>query len=42
MKIEALIWLDDVIEKLLRKHDVSPYEVKEVLESHPHFRFVER
>ena len=42
MKIEALIWLDDVIEKLLRKHDVSPYEVKEVLESNPHFRFVEK
>ena len=42
MKIESLIWLDDVIEKLSRKHDVSPHEVKEILESDPHFRFVEK
>ncbi len=42
MKIEALIWLDDVIEKLSQKHDVRAYEVKEVLASDPLFRFVEK
>ncbi len=42
MKIKSLIWLDEVIEKLSRKHNVSPDEVKEILESDPHFRFVEK
>jgi len=42
LKIKSLIWLDEVIEKLSRKHNVSPDEVKEILESDPHFRFVEK
>ena len=42
MKIESLVWLDEVVEKLSRKHNVSPHEVKEILESDPHFRFVEK
>ena len=42
MKIKSLVWLDEVIEKLSQKHNVSPHEVKEILESEPHFRFVEK
>jgi uncharacterized DUF497 family protein len=42
LKIKSLIWLDEVIEKLSRKHNVSPDEVKEILGSNPHCRFVEK
>lgn len=42
LKIESLIWLDDIIEKLIHKHRVSQEEVKEVLSRQPHFRFVEK
>jgi hypothetical protein len=42
VKIKSLIWLDEVIEKLSQKHNVSPHEVKEILESDPYFRFVEK
>jgi uncharacterized protein len=41
-KIEGLIWLEEIIEKLLRKHRVIQTEVKEVLRNSPHFRFVEK
>ncbi|MGB9775901.1 MAG: BrnT family toxin [Anaerolineae bacterium] len=42
MKIAGLIWLADVVEKLLSKHNVHPQEVKEVFANRPHFRFVEK
>lgn len=42
MRIEELIWLDDIIEKLIRKHNVQQNEVREVLSNKPHFRFVEK
>ena len=41
MRIEALIWFDDIIEKLAKKHNVRQQEVNEVLAGNPHFRFVE-
>ena len=42
MKIKELIWLEDILEKLERKHNVKPGEVVELLESKPKFRFVEK
>ncbi len=42
MKIKGLIWFDDIIEKLERKHNVQQNEVREVLVNRPHFRFVEK
>ena len=42
MKIEGLIWLEDVVEKLLVKHQVSQSEVEEVFSNSPKFRFVEK
>lgn len=42
MKIKGLIWFDDIIEKLIRKHNVLQSEVREVLENKPHFRFIEK
>lgn len=41
MKIEHIIWLEEIIEKLDRKHNVQQEEVREVLDNDPHFRFVE-
>jgi uncharacterized DUF497 family protein len=42
MKIRGLIWLEEIIEKLERKHSVSQDEVREVFANSPHFRFVEK
>ena len=41
MKIKGIIWFDDIIEKLIRKHNVQQNEVREVLSNKPYFRFVE-
>lgn len=42
MKIESIIWLDEIVEKLWRKHHVTELEVLEMLDNRPRFRFVER
>ncbi|MDP3296908.1 MAG: BrnT family toxin [Thermodesulfovibrionia bacterium] len=42
MKIKGLIWFDDIIEKLVRKHSVQQHEVREALSNKPYFRFVEK
>ena len=41
MKITGLIWLEDIVQKLLQKHRVQPEEVEEVL-SNLRFFFVEK
>lgn len=41
MRIDGIIWLEDIVEKLWRKHRVSEVEVEEVLQSRPRFRFIE-
>ena len=42
MRIEALIWLEAIVDKLEIKHHVSIDEVEDVLTSQPRFRLVER
>ena len=42
MRIEGIIWFDEIIEKLEWKHNVQPREVTEVLASTDKFRFVEK
>lgn len=42
MKITGIIWLEDIVEKLLWKHNVKQHEVVEVLRNKPKFRFVEK
>ncbi len=42
MKIKEIIWLEDVLDKLEKKHNIKQNEVIEVLESKPRFRFVEK
>jgi len=42
VRITGLIWLADIVEKLLEKHGVRQQEVQEVFASRPYFRFVEK
>ncbi|MCP4367429.1 MAG: BrnT family toxin [Deltaproteobacteria bacterium] len=42
MKIEGIIWLRDIVDKLSFKHRVEPYEVEEVFDNRPKIRFVEK
>lgn len=42
MKIDGIIWLDHIVDKLASKHSVETYEVEEVLVLKPKFRFVEK
>ena len=42
MRIEEIIWLDKIIDKLAVKHRVGTNEVEEVLGNKPKFRFVEK
>ena len=42
MKIREIIWLEDIVEKLEKKHSVRQNEVIEILENKPKFRFVEK
>ncbi len=42
MKIEGVIWLRDIVDKLISKHQVETYEVEEVLDNNPKIRFVEK
>ncbi len=42
MKITGIIWLEEILEKVARKHGVQPQEVRDVLANSPHFRFIEK
>jgi len=42
MKINGIIWLRDVVDKIAYKHKVETYEVEETLSGKPKFRFVEK
>lgn len=41
MKITGLIWLKEIVQKLIWKHSVENYEVHEMFASSPRFHFVE-
>ena len=42
MKIEGIIWLREIVDKLAFKHHVEPHEVEEVFDNQPKVRFVEK
>lgn len=42
MEIADIIWLEEIVEKLARKHHVEVHEVEEVFTGSPKFRFVEK
>ncbi len=41
MRIDGIIWLTQIEDKLLYKHRVETYEVEEVLGNRPKFRYVQ-
>lgn len=42
MRIDGIIWLRQVVDKLALKHQVEPEEVEQTLSNKPKFRFVEK
>ena len=42
MKLTGTIWLEEIVEKIERKHHVSREEVREILKTSSHFRFIEK
>jgi len=42
LKLTGIIWLEEIIEKIDRKHHVTQDEVREILRTSSHFRFVEK
>ena len=42
MRIEEIVWLRDVVDKLSYKHGVETFEVEEALKQSPKFRFMEK
>lgn len=42
MFIDDFIWLSDIVEKLLLKHNVTQDEVEELFSNKPRFRFAEK
>ncbi len=41
MKINGIVWLTEIVDKLAWKHQVDTFEVEEVLSNQPKIRFVE-
>jgi uncharacterized DUF497 family protein len=42
LKLAGIIWLEEIVEKIDRKHRVTQDDVRDVLRSSSHFRFVEK
>jgi len=41
MRITGVIWLQSIVEKLDRKHDITQDEVEQVFSNNPQYRFIE-
>lgn len=42
MRIESIIWISQIVDKIAAKHNVQTNEVEESFANNPKFRFVER
>ncbi len=42
IKISEAIWLEEIEDKIIRKHQVWPSEVEQTLLNQPHIRFMEQ
>ncbi len=42
MRIREVTWLEEVADKIVRKHGLWPHEAEEVLLARPHVRFLEK
>jgi len=41
MKITGTIWLQTIVEKIIKKHCITPDEVEQVFANKPQYRFLE-
>lgn len=41
MKIKECLWLDNFVDKIIRKHNVSPEEVEQTLSNDPYIKRLE-
>ena len=42
MRIDGVIWMRHIVDKLASKHQVTPEEVEETLNNEPKIRFMEK
>ena len=42
LKIIGFVWYNEIVRKIVQKHNVQQNEVREVFANHPRFRFVEK
>jgi uncharacterized DUF497 family protein len=42
MYINELVWIPEIVMKLVTKHNITPEEIEAVFLSRPHFRFHEK
>jgi hypothetical protein len=42
VKVKHFIWLDEVEDKIIRKHHVEPDEAEQVFSNRPRFKFIEK
>jgi uncharacterized DUF497 family protein len=42
LRIKGFMWLEQYVEKLAWKHDITPEEVEALFASNPRYRFVEK
>lgn len=42
MKIECIVWLEHIVEKIEAKHGVQTFEVDEIFKNNPRVRRIER
>ena len=42
LRIDGITWLQDIVDKLARKHHVSTHEVEQLFQGRPKFRLLER
>ncbi len=42
MRIQQIVWLNEFVDKIVRKHDVSRSEVEQLFLNKPVFEFAER
>ncbi|MCP5053059.1 MAG: BrnT family toxin [bacterium] len=42
MNIDGMIWLEKIVDKLEKKHHITPNEVEQVFMDNPQYRFLEK
>jgi len=42
VRIVGFVWLEEILDKLIRKHHIQEHEVVEIFEGKPKFQYVEK